>query len=92
MNSSEKGALDFQVHSVACGFTHSCAISKQGLLYVWGDNSNQQLQEQVGGDRVENKVLKQPTLVRLKCERLGNRAQKKVAWTQMQKMIKQGND
>ena len=45
IDSSEKGSLDFQTHSVACGFTHSCAISKQGLLYVWGDNANQQLQE-----------------------------------------------
>ena len=98
IDSSEKGSLDFQMHSIACGFTHSCAISKQGLLYVWGDNANQQLQERQRGDGAAqskdalNKVLKQPTLVRLKCERAANRAKKTVAWAQVSKMIKQGND
>lgn len=87
LDAPEKGSLDFQTHSIACGFTHSCAISKQGLLYVWGDNSNQQLQE-FSGDRAENKVLKQPTLVRLRADR----PKKTPAWQQMQKMIKQGND
>ena len=59
MNQSGKGALDFQTHSIATGFAHTGAISKQGLIYVWGDNSNQQLQEHPKGDsRSENKVLK----------------------------------
>ena len=43
--------MEFPAHTMACGFAHSCAIGGQeinlgrGKLYVWGDNSDQQLME-----------------------------------------------
>ena len=43
--------MDNQAKTMACGFAHCCAIGGQeangkgGKLYVWGDNSDQQLQE-----------------------------------------------
>jgi alpha-tubulin suppressor-like RCC1 family protein len=36
---------ELQAHTVSCGFNHSAAINKYGQLFVWGDNSCEQLQE-----------------------------------------------
>jgi len=58
---------------MACGFAHSCAIGGQepggkgGKLYVWGDNSEQQLMEHPKTGKKETD-LKAPTHIRLKYE------------------------
>ena len=31
--------MHYQAHTIASGFNHSCAISTNEQLYVWGDNS-----------------------------------------------------
>ena len=65
--------MDNQTNTMACGFAHCCAIGGQeangkgGKLYVWGDNSDQQLMEHPKSGPKQT-YLKEPTLIRLKYE------------------------
>lgn len=53
--------LDFQFHTMAAGFAHSCAINKRGQLHVWGDNGSQQLREaREDEDVAEFKTIEAP--------------------------------
>lgn len=54
---------DFQLHTIAAGFMHSATIDKRGSVFVWGDNSNQQL-KYCGDDETENiedRIIDKPT-------------------------------
>ena len=47
--------MEFKSHSMAAGFGHTAAVTSEGNLYVWGDNSNKILRE-------HTKSQKQPLL------------------------------